>query len=109
MILNTVFLSLFLKVDVIVNTVDASLNLKRGAVSKAIFEAATNSQALQDELMVKKGSKKYVDYAELFETDSYGINCQRIYHGTLRPWTADTDVSKKVNLIMLYFTLLIRK
>nr|XP_022341805.1 uncharacterized protein LOC111135768 isoform X3 [Crassostrea virginica] len=79
------------KVDVIVNTVHTSLNLQHGYVSKAILDAASDSQNLQDELTRKKGNKTDVEHGELFETNSYGLNCKKIFHGALKPWTAKTS------------------
>lgn len=60
-------------------------------MSKAILDAASDSQNLQDELTRKKGNKTDVEHGELFETNSYGLNCKKIFHGALKPWTAKTS------------------
>lgn len=102
-----IFLS---KVDVIVNTTSRNLDMTRGAVSKAILEAAGDE--LKNEIaktpVIKQGSQRIrVEYGDIVETFGYRLKCQRIFHGTLYKWTDDQskslDVGAKIYIHIPHF------
>ena len=55
---------------------------------------------LQMELRKKNQFQSSVVYGEVLETKSYGLPCQRIFHGALWPWdiTEKDSSCKKVML-----------
>ncbi|VDI82306.1 Hypothetical predicted protein, partial [Mytilus galloprovincialis] len=67
------------KVDVIVNSTSASMQLEYGAVSKSLLQAA--GPGLQSEC-----KRKYpfgIQPGDLAETSGCKLNCKVIYHGTM--------------------------
>ncbi|MEQ2268417.1 hypothetical protein XENORESO_014760 [Xenotaenia resolanae] len=69
--------------DVIVNTVADSMNLKQGAVSKAISEAA--GENLQLAILTEAGVST-LQFGDVVVTDGYNLRCQKVYHAACPMW-----------------------
>lgn len=68
-----------LKVDVIVNSTSPDFELKNGAVSRTILDAA--GKGIQTE--VKKNSRNIIP-GEILATGGHKLHCQAVYHGCLQ-------------------------
>ncbi|TRZ00262.1 hypothetical protein DNTS_003714 [Danionella cerebrum] len=70
-------------VNVIVNTISEDLDLSRGAVSKALLQAA--GPQLQSEIKEAVHSKN-LNYGEMAITDGYNLKCSRVFHVVCPYW-----------------------
>ncbi|XP_060557034.1 uncharacterized protein LOC132717560 isoform X1 [Ruditapes philippinarum] len=85
------------KVDVLVNTTSANLDLSKGNVSAALLKTA--GRGLQ-----KECHRKYVKglrHGEIAVTGGYDTGCRKIYHMALLPYS--TKDSIEVVCFVLYF------
>ncbi|XP_030579266.1 protein mono-ADP-ribosyltransferase PARP14-like isoform X2 [Archocentrus centrarchus] len=69
--------------DVIVNTISEDMNLKQGAVSKAILSAAGDT--LQDAIYSEARRSK-LQYGDVVITDGYRLRCQKVFHAVCPFW-----------------------
>ncbi|XP_030648867.1 protein mono-ADP-ribosyltransferase PARP14-like [Chanos chanos] len=69
--------------DVIVNTISEDLDLKKGAVSKALLETA--GPQLQTAANTKAGAAR-LSYGDVVVTDGYKLRCERVFHTVCPPW-----------------------
>uniref|UniRef100_A0A3B5B177 Poly [ADP-ribose] polymerase n=1 Tax=Stegastes partitus TaxID=144197 RepID=A0A3B5B177_9TELE len=69
--------------DVIVNTISENKNLKQGAVSKAILEAA--GQRLQVAVL-SEASAATLQHGDVVVTDGFGLMCRKVFHTVCPPW-----------------------
>ncbi|XP_069472726.1 protein mono-ADP-ribosyltransferase PARP9-like isoform X2 [Ambystoma mexicanum] len=68
------------KVSVIVNSVDESLDLSRGLISKAILSKA--GPRIQEEILEKR-TKREPRASQILKTKGYKLPCDYVYHTTL--------------------------
>ncbi|XP_073770752.1 protein mono-ADP-ribosyltransferase PARP14-like isoform X2 [Danio rerio] len=69
--------------DVIVNTISEDMDLRKGAVSNALLQAAGHQ--LQSE--IKRASKSYkLNTGEIVITDGYNLKCSRVFHVVCPFW-----------------------
>ena len=64
------------------------------------MNAVKYSKSLQDELRRKNSFKNSADFGELFETNSYGLHCKKIFHGALKMWTPKDKSCENVSFKM---------
>ncbi|XP_024117610.1 protein mono-ADP-ribosyltransferase PARP15-like, partial [Oryzias melastigma] len=69
--------------DVIVNTISENLDLTRGAVSKAILQAAGHN--LQVAIRPKPGVSS-VPFGTVLITDGFRLSCRRVFHAVCPCW-----------------------
>ncbi|XP_060751201.1 protein mono-ADP-ribosyltransferase PARP14 isoform X1 [Tachysurus vachellii] len=80
---------------VIVNTISEDLDLSKGAVSKALLDAAGSQ--LQSEINShKKFGLSRLNYGDLVDTNSYNLNCQRVFHTVCPFWTGGNNSEAEV-------------
>ncbi|XP_068102337.1 protein mono-ADP-ribosyltransferase PARP14-like [Hyperolius riggenbachi] len=79
------------KTDVVVNSVGKELNLRSGAVSKALLSRAGSN--LQD-LLNKEKREKQVEDGSLFVTDSCNLSCGTVIHAVVPQY--DGPSSEKI-------------
>ncbi|XP_034548949.1 protein mono-ADP-ribosyltransferase PARP14-like isoform X2 [Notolabrus celidotus] len=68
---------------VIVNTIDENMNLKQGAVSKAILQAAGPS--LQKAVLSQAGVSTLL-WGDVIITDGFNLMCQKVFHVVCPFW-----------------------
>ncbi|TMS03766.1 Poly [ADP-ribose] polymerase 14 [Larimichthys crocea] len=69
--------------DVIVNTIAENMNLKQGAVSTAILQAAGHS--LQSAVLSEAPSAS-LQYGDVVVTDGFNLKCQKVFHAVCPGW-----------------------
>lgn len=83
------------KVDVLINSVGVSLNLRNGIVSQKLVEKAGKS--VQDEC--KKKYKNGINIGDIAITSAGHMICQKIFHVALYTyWVCDGNISTEVSL-----------
>jgi len=87
---------------VIVNTTAQTLNLKQGAVSHALLNAA--GQALQIECLRKK-PQGLTTPGEIVVTSAYNLSCKEVYHGYCSQWDNAAGPCEQVCLQKIYVLL----
>ncbi|XP_075881704.1 protein mono-ADP-ribosyltransferase PARP14-like isoform X2 [Nelusetta ayraudi] len=86
---------------VIVNTIAENLNLKQGAVSKALLQAAGPS--LQSAVMTAGGS--VARFGDIVITDGFKLSCQKVFHAVCPFWdkgagNAENDLTSIIRFCM---------
>ncbi|XP_061170810.1 protein mono-ADP-ribosyltransferase PARP14-like [Saccostrea echinata] len=71
-----------MKVDVIVNSADKSLDLSIGNISKSLSRAG--GESLQDECKIKY--KHGIEPGKVAITKGGNLKCKQVYHGTIKRW-----------------------
>ncbi|XP_026129258.1 poly [ADP-ribose] polymerase 14-like isoform X3 [Carassius auratus] len=69
--------------DVIVNTISEDLDLRKGAVSRALLQTAGHH--LQSEI-TRAAHSKNVNYGEMLITNGYNLKCQKVFHVVCPFW-----------------------
>lgn len=69
--------------DVIVNTISEDMNLKQGAVSKAILEAA--GPQLQSAVRSEAGVAT-LQQSDVVITDGFKLSCRKVFHAVCPFW-----------------------
>ncbi|VDI76958.1 Hypothetical predicted protein, partial [Mytilus galloprovincialis] len=77
------------KVDVIVNSSNKQLNLKKGAVSASILAAA--GEGIYEEC--RRNYPNGINYGDVITTNHGNLNCKVICHGCLPHWYPIADIS----------------
>lgn len=72
--------------DVIVNSIGTSLDMKQGALAKAIRESA--GPYIEKEL-VKQGGKPPAEAGSIIATKGYKLPCKHVLHVILNSWSED--------------------
>ncbi|XP_073672141.1 protein mono-ADP-ribosyltransferase PARP14-like [Paramisgurnus dabryanus] len=72
------------KTDVIVNTVSEDLDLSKGAISKALLQAAGHQ--LQTEVTTAVHASR-LNYGKMVITDGHNLKCKRVFHVVCPFWT----------------------
>ena len=72
-----------LQADVIVDNTASSLQLKNGGLSESLLEMA--GPEMQDEC--DNNYPNGIKIGEIAVTGGYGLNCKKVYHGTLSKWS----------------------
>ncbi|XP_037403323.1 LOW QUALITY PROTEIN: protein mono-ADP-ribosyltransferase PARP14-like [Pygocentrus nattereri] len=78
--------------DVIVNTISEDVNLSKGAVSKALLQAA--GPQLQAEASSRTESS-CLSYGSILATDGYNLNCQKVFHTVCPFWNGGAGSEAK--------------
>nr|XP_017213521.2 poly [ADP-ribose] polymerase 14 isoform X1 [Danio rerio] len=74
--------------DVIVNTISEDMDLRKGAVSKALLQAAGHQ--LQSE--VNRAAKSFrLNTGEIVITDGYNLKCSRVFHVVCPFWSQGSE------------------
>lgn len=90
------------KVDVLINSVGVSLNLRNGIVSQKLVEKAGKS--VQDEC--KENYKNGINIGEIAITSKGDMICQQIFHVALYTnFVCDGNISTEVSLFGVSFNL----
>ncbi|XP_065146256.1 uncharacterized protein [Paramisgurnus dabryanus] len=76
------------KTDVIVNTISEDLDLRKGAISKAILQAA--GHRLQIEVNTTVPASR-LNYGEMVITDGYNLKCAKVFHVVCPYWRGSED------------------
>ncbi|XP_073672142.1 protein mono-ADP-ribosyltransferase PARP14-like [Paramisgurnus dabryanus] len=71
------------KTDVIVNTISEDLDLSKGAISKAILQAAGHQ--LQKEITTTVPAGR-LNYGKMVITDGFNLKCKRVFHVVCPFW-----------------------
>ncbi|XP_058644826.1 protein mono-ADP-ribosyltransferase PARP14 isoform X2 [Onychostoma macrolepis] len=74
--------------DVIVNTISEDLDLRKGAISKALLQTAGHQ--LQSEI-TRAARSNNVNYGEMLITDGYKLKCQKVFHVVCPFWNGSED------------------
>ncbi|KAM6944682.1 protein mono-ADP-ribosyltransferase PARP14-like [Lycodopsis pacificus] len=69
--------------DVIVNTMSEDMNLKQGAVSKALLQEA--GSVLQSAVWSEAGASA-LPYGDVVVTAGFNLNCRKVFHAVCPPW-----------------------
>lgn len=77
----------------IVNTIAENLNLKQGAVSKALLQAAGTS--LQS--AVRAAGGRAVQYGDVVITSGFNLSCQKVFHAVCPFWDQGADKAENVS------------
>ncbi|XP_047660503.1 protein mono-ADP-ribosyltransferase PARP14 isoform X2 [Tachysurus fulvidraco] len=72
--------------DIIVNTISEDLDLSKGAVSKALLDAAGSQLQSEINSHVKSFGISSLNYGDLVDTKSYNLNCKRVFHTVCPFW-----------------------
>nr|XP_055063231.1 protein mono-ADP-ribosyltransferase PARP14-like [Misgurnus anguillicaudatus] len=78
----------YAKTDVIVNTISEDLDLSKGAISKAILQAA--GHRLQIEVTTTVHANR-LNYGEMVITDGYNLTCAKVFHVVCPYWRGSED------------------
>lgn len=81
---------------VIVNTIAENLNLKQGAVSKALLSAA--GSGLQS--AVRTAGGRAVQFGDVVVTNGFKLSCKKVFHAICPFW--DTGAAKAENVSVLF-------
>lgn len=79
--------------DVIVNTIAENMNLKQGAVSTAILQAAGHS--LQSAVLSEAPSAS-LQYGDIVVTDGFNLKCQKVFHAVCPGWDNEGGQAEEV-------------
>ncbi|RVE68775.1 hypothetical protein OJAV_G00095060 [Oryzias javanicus] len=88
--------------DVIVNTISENLDLTRGAVSKAILQAAGHN--LQLAIRPKSGVSS-VPFGTVLITDGFRLRCQKVFHAVCPFWDSGRGQAEKDFVSIINFCL----
>ncbi|TSV15231.1 Poly [ADP-ribose] polymerase 14 [Bagarius yarrelli] len=75
--------------DVIVNTVAEDLDLTKGAVSKALLNAAGSQLQAEAYHCLKSFGNASLKFGDLIDTKGYNLKCQRVFHTVCPYWSED--------------------
>lgn len=81
-----------LQSDVIINTISEDLDLSKGAVSKAIINAA--GPQLQAEIYSHGISR--LKYGDIVDTKGYNLKCQMVFHTVCPFWNGGNSSEDEV-------------
>ena len=90
---------IYFQADVIVNSADPELNLRKGRASKALLDAA--GETIQDEC--NTGYPFGIESGEVAVTGSGNLKCRAIYHVTLPKWNNQGDEKVGCFFVALLF------
>lgn len=76
-----------LQSDVIVNTISQDLDLSKGAVSKALLNAAGPQLQAETYSHQKALRTSSLNYGDTVETNGYNLNCQKVFHTVCPFWS----------------------
>ncbi|XP_065146257.2 protein mono-ADP-ribosyltransferase PARP14-like [Paramisgurnus dabryanus] len=76
------------KTDVIVNTISEDLDLRKGAISNALLQAAGHQ--LQKEVTTAVPASR-LNYGEMVITDGYNLICAKVFHVVCPYWRGSED------------------
>nr|XP_055064621.1 protein mono-ADP-ribosyltransferase PARP14-like [Misgurnus anguillicaudatus] len=76
------------KTDVIVNTISEDLDLSKGAISKALLQAAGHQ--LQIEITTAVHASK-LNYGDIVITGGYSLKCAKVFHVVCPRWGGSED------------------
>ncbi|KTF83272.1 hypothetical protein cypCar_00029796 [Cyprinus carpio] len=79
--------------DVIVNTISEDLDLSKGAVSKALLQAAGHH--LQSEIN-RAAHSDSVNYGDMVVTDGFKLKCSKVFHVVCPFWNGGQDSAEMV-------------
>uniref|UniRef100_A0A673LIG0 Poly [ADP-ribose] polymerase n=1 Tax=Sinocyclocheilus rhinocerous TaxID=307959 RepID=A0A673LIG0_9TELE len=82
--------------DVIVNTISEDLDLRKGAISKALLETA--GYQLQSEINTAARSNS-VNYGEVVITNGYKLKCQKVFHVVCPFWRQGSEDKVLIQII----------
>ncbi|TRZ00261.1 hypothetical protein DNTS_003714 [Danionella cerebrum] len=82
--------------DVIVNTISEDLDLSRGAVSKALLQAA--GPQLQSEIK-QAAHSRILKYGEMIKTDGYNLKCYSVFHVVCPFWNHGSEDRTLIQII----------
>ncbi|CAM4730210.1 unnamed protein product [Leuciscus chuanchicus] len=81
------------RADIIVNTISEDLDLSKGAVSRALLQTAGHQ--IQSEI-IRAAHSKNLNYGEMVVTDSYNLNCSKVFHVVCPIWNGGQDSADTV-------------
>ncbi|GAA6082690.1 protein mono-ADP-ribosyltransferase PARP14 isoform X2 [Tachysurus ichikawai] len=82
--------------DIIVNTISEDLDLSKGAVSKALLDAAGSQLQSEINSHIKSFGRFRKNYGDLVDTKSYNLNCQRVFHTICPFWRGGNNSEVEV-------------
>ncbi|XP_026883853.2 protein mono-ADP-ribosyltransferase PARP14-like isoform X1 [Electrophorus electricus] len=82
--------------DVIVNTISEDLDLSKGAVSKALLQAAGKQLQIEAQSHVANSGSSSLNYGDIVCTDGYNLNCERVFHTVCPFWKGGTGSEDEV-------------
>ncbi|XP_076875523.1 protein mono-ADP-ribosyltransferase PARP14 isoform X2 [Brachyhypopomus gauderio] len=82
--------------DVIVNTISEDLDLSKGAVSKALVQAAGPQLQAEVKTHVSKSGFSHLNYGDIVDTDGYNLKCQRVFHTVCPFWKGGSNSEDEV-------------
>lgn len=92
-----------LQSDIIVNTISEDLDLSKGAVSKALLDAAGSQLQSEINSHIKSFGRFRKNYGDLVDTKSYNLNCQRVFHTICPFWRGgnNSEVEVTANIVIV--------
>ena len=76
----SIFCTVIFKVDVIVNTVSSSVQLRQGGVSTAIISAAGQSLQSECDRVMRQKQLTRLSPGEFIKTRAGNLTCKTVYH-----------------------------
>lgn len=87
--------------DVIVNTVSEDLDLSKGAVSKALLNAAGPQLQAEADSYLKSSGSACLNFGDLLDTKGYNLNCHRVFHTVCPFWREESNSEKILKEIVV--------
>ncbi|KAI4900851.1 hypothetical protein NFI96_003772 [Prochilodus magdalenae] len=82
--------------DVIVNTISEDVDLSKGAVSKALLQAAGPQLQSEAASHLSAIGSSNLSYGDLVVTKGYNLNCQKVYHTVCPFWKGGDNSEDEV-------------